>query len=223
MLKVLQKCKHPSLLVVTPLLPDHKISKETKISLQRNIIDFDWVSYSSNNLSSHNQESALEEYLKKYPKQEIKYVMVIDNDIIASRNMLYKMYSLLERAPKDVAYCYCNFEFKGYINKSFKHIPYDALRLLNQNYISMNSMIKIDKLKEIGGFKADPKINRLQDWALWLRFLNAGYFGILCDDTSFIAVSKIGDASSRSQENFNENYLLIRDLYVQPMTEGLIF
>ena len=222
MFSVLQKCKDPQLLVLTPLLPNHKISKETKTHLKRNDIEFDWVSYASHNNIPTNASLALENYKKKFPNQKINYIIMIDRDIIPSRNMLYNMYNTLSKSKKDVAYCYCNFEFRGKVNRAFKHIEFNAINLLRSNYISSNSMIKLDKLEEIGGFVIDPDLKRLLDWALWLKFLNAGYSGILCNSVSFIAESKTGDVSTGSDHEYWTKYKLVKERFIDPMLEGLI-
>ena len=40
---VVTECKDPEVLVVTPLLPDHEVSRETKVSMKRNNTRYTWV------------------------------------------------------------------------------------------------------------------------------------------------------------------------------------
>jgi hypothetical protein len=78
MLNLIKDCKNPEILVITPLRISDKISKETKISIKRNKVNFIWYSYSSNNNVAKNFSLALNEI-----KQLIslpKYTIKIDND-----------------------------------------------------------------------------------------------------------------------------------------------
>jgi hypothetical protein len=203
------------LLIITPLLPNHKISKETKIGLKRNEVKFDWISYSGNNNIPTNFDLGLTEYLNSNKKP--KYVMMVDNDIKPSRYMLDNMVSVLDRTDDDIAYCYVDFEFKGEVNQGFKNIQFDPIRLTKHNYISSNSMIKLDKLIEIGGVVKDSTYQRLLDWVLWLKFLSFGYHGILSLKGSFIAISNKGSISSRSDEDYKLKYNLVYNDFIKPM------
>ena len=201
MLRFIKEAKNPELLVVTPLLSNslckHKISRETKVDLLRNDINFAWVSYESNDNTAKNFANGIKAYREKYTP---KYVMMVDRDIIPSRHMLDRIYEVLKKSSNEIAFCYCNFEFKGEINKKFYNMQYDPILLLHGNYISSNSMIKLSKLDETGGVIVNNKYQRLLDWALWLNFLSYGYYGILCNSTSFIAISDKDSISARSGE-----------------------
>ncbi len=220
MLKILKESRNPELLVVTPLYVQHKISKETKVGLLRNDINFAWVSYESNGNTAKNFADGIKAYRDKYITP--KYVMMVDRDIVPSRHMLDKMYSMLKQSLTDIAFCYCNFEFKGTVNKKFHNIEYDPIRLLQSNFISSNSMIKLDKLDEIGGVIIDSKYQRLLDWCLWLNFLSYGYYGVLCHDTNFIAISDKDSISTRSAEDYNKKHKLVQQDFIAPLLEGVV-
>lgn len=217
MLNIILEDPKSEVLCVTPLLPGHKIRKETKIGIKRNDIPLSWISYEGQNNIPTNVSKGIAEYHK-----EPKFVIIIDRDIDPSRNMIKNMYDLLVKTPNQIAYCYCNFEFKGSINAKFVNIPYDPLRLLKSNYISSNSLIKYDKLKEIGGFITDNKYRRLLDWALWLKFLSSGYYGVLCTKSYFIAPTDERSVSAGSQEEYRQKYQLVHRDFIAPLTEGLI-
>lgn len=211
---------HSDILAITPLLPGHKISKETKIGLKRSDISFNWASFESSANIPINVTRGIEEFKHRY--KEPKYVIIIDRDIIPNRNMLMKLHRDLSRAEDNIAYCYCGFEFKGSVNAKFYGLEFDPMKLLNSNYISSNSMIKYDKLKEIGGFVIDNKYKRLLDWALWLKFLAAGYHGILCKDTRFIAIADENSVSAGTREEYKEKYHSVKEDFIKPMLDGLI-
>jgi len=221
MLKFIKDRKNnPELLLVTPLYLQHRISRETKVGLLRNNINFTWISYESDGSTSKNYAEGIKAYRAKYG--DPKYVMLIDKDILPSRGMLDSMYHLLSKTDDQTAFCYCNFEFKGAIQKRFFHIPYNPLTLIRGNYISSNSMIKLDKLDEIGGVIIDDRVSRLSDWALWLSFLSYGYYGVLCNNTSFVDISNKSSVSAGSQEEYKRAHELLRRDFIDPLIEGII-
>ena len=220
MLKFIKEIRNPELLVVTPLYIGHRISRDTKVGLLRNDIKFAWISYESAGSTSKNYADGIKVYRDKYFTP--KYTILIDKDVIPARHMLDSMYDTLRKSDKQTAFCYCNFEFKGTINKQFFHIPYNPLTLIRGNYISSNSMIKLDKLDEIGGVVTEKKYDRLSDWALWLSFLSYGYYGVLCDSTSFVDISNKTSVSSGTQEEYRRTHeLVVRD-FIDPLTDGII-
>jgi hypothetical protein len=220
MYKEIEINTHSDILAITPLLPGHKISKETKIGLKRSDCLFSWVSYESSNNIPTNVSAGIEEFKRRYKKP--KYVIIIDRDIIPCRNMLMKMEQTLSRANNEIVYCYANFEFAGEVNARFYGLEFEPMKLLNSNYISSNSLIKYDKLTEIGGFITDNKYKRLLDWALWLTFLKHGYYGILCKEANFIAMSDKNSVSAGTQEEYKLKYKLIKEDIIKPMLDGLI-
>jgi hypothetical protein len=221
MLKLLKDVKTPELLVVTPLYKGHKISRETKLGLERNDLKFSWVSYESTENTAKNFAEGIKAYREKYYTP--KYVMMVDKDIIPGRHMLDKMYNVLRKTNDDTAFCYCNFEFKGAVNKKFFNIVYDPILLLRGNFISSNSMIKLDKLDEVGGPITDQKYQRLLDWCMWLNFLSYGYYGVLCSDASFVAISDKESVSARSGEDYRQKHKLVKQDFIDPLLDGVIY
>jgi len=111
--------KHkPEVLVVTPLLPNHSISKETKKWIKRNKISFAWVvSIGENNIPTNVWNGVL--WYEKIAKYSPKYLLPLDRDIILGRGMIDKMYVCLETSKPDVAYTYASFRFEGAVNAEF--------------------------------------------------------------------------------------------------------
>jgi hypothetical protein len=118
--------------------------------------------------------------------------------------MLDNMYSVLKSSSKNEAFCYCSFEFQGFINAKFPAVPFDSDRLRVNNYISSCSLINTKRLLEVGMWVTDDKGFRLLDWALWLKFLKRGYVGIPDMRSSFVATATASSVSSRDANDYNE-------------------
>ncbi len=212
--KIIKESKNPKVVVITPLLPGDKISKETKRSIKRNSIEYSWISSTGNNNIPTNVELGLKWYLKK---NNPKYVLPLDNDIILGRYMIDRLFEKLDSYK--IGYCFASFKFQGYINVEFKNESFDINKLLQSNYISSNSLIHIDSLKKIGWFVKDDKYKRLLDWALWLKFLNNGIQGIPCPKANFIAISSEKDISASGKKDYKiKSERVIRD-FVLPFIE----
>jgi hypothetical protein len=203
MIKTIVKCHRPSILVITPLLTGSKVSKDTKKTLKRCKVPFEWVSYMGPGNPCDNAQKGFLEYKKK-GKTIPPYIIKIDNDLIVSRGMLDVMYNTLKGSPNNISYCYCGFSFKGHINLTIPAKPFNSIDLMKENYISSCSLMKIDHFIEVGGWVTDDRGFRLLDWALWLKLLKKGYIGISTNKTSFVAMSGPNSVSSRSVDDYNK-------------------
>lgn len=202
MIKYLVRHNKPVILVITPLLTGDKVSVETKKTLKRCSIPFEWISYMGDGNPCKNTQLAWNEYKKN--RDTPPFIIKIDNDIVAQRGMLDVMHKTLTNAPHLVSYCYCNFEFRGAVNQKFPAIPFDAERLKKTNYISSCSLIKSHRLDGAGGFVTDDKGFRLLDWALWLKLLKQGSIGIGTTRTSFVAMASPNSVSARGGGDYFE-------------------
>lgn len=212
-LKIIQKVNNPVLLIITPLLTGHSVFKECKHSLKRNTLPFDWISYEGEGEKPENLQSAITEYTKNYTLPE--YIQILDRDIICGRYMVDRLYNTLSTTKSDIGFAYCPFEFKGHINMKVTPIKYNINTLMVKNYISGNSMFKTTALSDIGFFNAEKYLHRLNDWALFLRLYQAGYSGILCENTSFIAISNKNDISAGDNDEYTISYKYVIDNYVK--------
>ena len=210
--------KNAEVVVITPLLPGHKVSKETKKTLKRNKVPYTWIHSIGNNNIPTNVQYGLDHYLYDL-KGEAKYVLPLDRDIILGRNMIDKMASILSNTPETVAYTYASFEFKGTINIKFKARTFDPVALCRDNYISSNSLIKIEELYNIGGFVTENKYKRLLDWCLWLHFFYKGYQGVPTPKTSFIAISTKDDVSAGSDYEYRTKKKHVFNDFIKPIIE----
>ena len=205
------------LLVATPLLPGHKISRETKVSIKRNDIPFTWITCTGEYNIPTNWWYGSQEYNTQLPTTYLPYILPLDRDINLGRHMLDRMLEVIKQSKEQYAFCYCNFEFKGSINNKFPCQPYDINRLLQGNFISSNSMMKYDYLEFIGGPVMDQKYKRLLDWALWLKFYQYGYYGIPCPAASFVAYADEDSISAGTAEDYKVKHRRVHEDFVIPI------
>jgi len=217
MLKIIHEDKEPKILVITPLLTGHTISKDTKNSIKRNEIPYIWVSYTGDGKHAKNVQNGLDTFINKYPIP--KYIQILDRDIILGRFFLDRMYEALVNTKEDIGFTYCPFEYRGFINIQFPPQKYDIERLLVGNYISSNSLYKTEVINKVKGFVVQEIYHRLSDWAMFLKLYYYGYIGTLCDKTQFTAVSTKDDISAGSREEFEKTAKLIRIDFGRPIIE----
>lgn len=198
---VVAESAEPKILVVTPLLPGHSVSNETKKTMEKNDISITWIASEGNNNIPKNAKLGIEWYVKNYYHMPEYYIM-IDSDIKMGKNMLDKLERILSSKPFDIAFSYASFEFKGHINAKFPAAPYNIIRLLQHNYISSNSLFRLPIVRKVG-LVTDDKYKRLLDWAFLLKLFYNGFSGVPCPDASFIARSTKNDISAGSQEDYN--------------------
>jgi hypothetical protein len=224
MYKIFHECEKPVILVITPLKPGDKISRETKVTTKRNDIPFVWVTYEGPNNPAKNTEIAYNIY-KEWHKEMPPYVFKLDNDIVMSRGMLDKMFYTLDgerRNNTNVGYTYCGFKFTGVLHNEFPIQEFDIVKLLKSNYISYNSLIRTDSLEKCGGFITDNKYWRLLDWSLWLTMLSYGIIGKPTYRASFIAMSKAGNVSAGSNDEYAKKYRNVYDDIIQPLIKKIV-
>lgn len=219
---LLPEVEDPKVLVVTPLLPGHVVSKKTKKSMKRNDIPFMWITSEGENNIPINLENGLNWYEKRFGSLP-DYYMMIDRDIIAGRHLIDKLYNHLSKKHSKMvkeihAYAYASFEFKGYVNAKFPAIPFDPIRLLQGNYISSNSLFYTPVAREVGLVK-DEKYKRLLDWAFLLKLLDNGYIGLNCPDASFVAMSTDKDISAGSQDDYRIKHQRVHEDFVLPVVK----
>ena len=210
------ECKNPEVLVVTPLLPDHEVSRETKVSIKRNKIKYTWVkSYGDKNIPSNALEAI--RWYKSFKKLPPYYIM-IDRDIILGRGMLDKLVAKLKSFAcfDKVGYAYATFEFKGHINQKFNADPFDINRLLKANYISSNSMFRSDVIEKVG-LVTDEQYKRLLDYAFLLKAFKMGYLGVPAPEASFVAQSTKNDVSAGSQQDYVVKYKRVFENFIRPI------
>lgn len=215
-INIIKSTKNPDVLVITPLLNGHKISRDTQISIKRNYVKYFWIAVEGNNNIPTNLLQGLNWADSDNLIRKPKYYIMIDNDITLGRNMLDKLFKKLEASKNElVSYSYASFRFEGSTNFEFPAVPFDAERLKKVNYISSNSMFKWNIWKEIG-LVTDEKYKRLLDWAFLLKCLSKGYIGIPVPEANFIAKSNPDSISSGSSQDYFLKHKRVIDDFVKP-------
>lgn len=216
-LKILREDENPEILILTPLLTGDRISKETKKSIRRNETSFVWASFEGNGKHADNVQKGLECFKKKYKLPP--YFQIIDNDIILGRGMLDRLYQKLSKSPKEIAFAYCPFSYRGHINLEIPAVEYDINKLIRNNYISSNSLYKTSILIEVNGFVTEIEYHRLSDWCMWLKLYRNKYYGILVKEAKFVAQSKPTDISAGSNDEYNLCKSLVIKNFIWPILD----
>lgn len=216
MYKEIRKAKTPKYLIITPLKEGDKISKETRETVNLNRLQFDWISYEANNNIPKNTQLALNEYEKLYKR--VDYIIKIDNDINMQSKLLDHMFNYLKKSKDNIAYVYCPF---SYILDNGQYISFkgkfDVERLIHQNWISSNSMIKRESLERVGGFVIDSQYERLLDWCLWLKFAYYNLSGMMIDSKSFTTPLNKNNVSARGEEDYKVKFRRVRRDFCIPL------
>jgi hypothetical protein len=218
MIKIIKAVKKPQILVVTPLLPDHGVSKITKRTLKRNNVPFFWVSSEGDRNIPQNALEGILWYKNKYGTLP-PYYMMIDRDIEAGRGLLDRLYKRLDKNPNNVGYCYASFEFKGHVNVKFPAIPFDINRLIKGNYISSNSLFRSSVIENVG-LVTNDKYKRLLDWAFLLKCYGYGYVGVPESNAYFIAHSTKNDISAGSNDDYRIKHQRVFNDFVVPLIKN---
>lgn len=216
-IKIIVESKNPQILVVTPLLPNHGVSKHTKNTIKRNKTPIYWISSSGNNNIPTNALEGIKWYKNKFGKLPPYYIM-IDRDIELGRGMLDRLYEKLEKTKTfvNIGYCYATFQFKGYMNFDFPASPFDINRLVHANYISSNSLFRSSVIEQVG-LVTDDKYKRLLDYAFLLKCFKSGYVGVPEPNAWFIAHSTKDDISAGSQDDYRIKYLRVYEDFITPL------
>ena len=105
-----------------------------------------------------------------------EYIIVCDADIVLRPDCLEKMFAALKAYP-ECAFAYSSFKWEW---KVFKSYPFDIERLKKMNYINMASLVRRG---DHPGF--DPKIEKFQDWDVWLTMALKGGRGVYIPEVLF--------------------------------------
>lgn len=111
-----------------------------------------------------------------------EYILFSDNDIIWEENALATLYYTLKNSQASYSYGWYEMEGKRYCDQ-----PFNSSLLKKNNYISTMSLLRTI---DFPGF--DEKIERLQDWDLWLTLLDRNKYGIYCGEKIFSTQKRNG-------------------------------
>ncbi len=128
----------------------------------------------------HNQENHGAPYTRnkgfRYSKGE--YVLFLDADSVLREDALEVMLDTL-KIQTNASYVYPNHKFGM---KKFRLFPFDAKKLKKMPYIHTSALLRREHFPKSGW---DESLKRLQDWDLWLTFLEEGHTGFWIDKLLF--------------------------------------
>lgn len=105
-----------------------------------------------------------------------EYVIFLDAAAEMQPSMLERLYNALEVSP-EASFAYSAFKWKW---KTFSSFPYDAELLKKMNYIHTSALIRREHFP---GF--DERIEKFNDWDLWLTMMEQGHTGIYIPEVLF--------------------------------------
>jgi len=218
MLKIIKEAKKPpKILIITPLLTGHTISNDTKTSIKRNDGTlYTWASYEGPGKHAKNVQNGLDAYIATV-KTSPPYCMILDRDIDLGRHFIDRMIECIEGTADNIGFVFSPFEYKGYVNAKFGPLEYNINRLMVGNYISSNSLYKMEAVRKVNGFVTEEKYHRLSDWAMWLKMYRAGYIGKLCPNAYFTAISNKEDISAGSMEEYAATKKEVFETFIKPI------
>ncbi len=111
-----------------------------------------------------------------FKRVSTEYVLFSDNDIKWRENAILSLLKALEEHP-EASYSYGAYKMGDQI---YCDQEFDEDLLYLTNYISTMSLVRT---KDFPGF--DEKIERFQDWDVWLTMLEDGKKGVYCGEVIF--------------------------------------
>jgi glycosyltransferase involved in cell wall biosynthesis len=100
------------------------------------------------------------------------YVIFPDSDCYLYDTCVSEMVEMLNNNP-GIAYVYCDMENIGHYSNIFTAGHFSEDRLRKGNFITVCSMMRLNEDTP----RWDPEIKRLQDYDLWLSWLDKGFYG----------------------------------------------
>ena len=188
-----------------------------------------WECIIINDGSSDNSQNVIEEYTPKdtrfqYVYQENqgpsvarnngishskgKYILPLDADDWIAATYLEKALAVFENQP-DIKLVYCKAELFGAVNEIWQLPPYIYENLLWGNMIFSSAVFRRSDFDKTNGYNPNMK-EGLEDWDLWLSFLNPSDQVFQIDEVLFYYRKK---AFSRTKYVEKNERHLLRQIY----------
>jgi len=145
--------------------------------------------------------------------QQPEYIIFVDGDVTFIPNVFQEMKKTLDASGPDIAYAYGHYTKRGYLSGRSPSKEFNPKALREYNYISTMSLIKFPILCRELDKPFIENEERLQDWSLWLRLLNAGYSGVFIDRIIFSAYFAKECISVRDQLDYEKWRQIIAGKY----------
>ncbi len=115
-----------------------------------------------------------------FAESQGEFVIFLDAAAVMRPSMLANLFDVLEE-NSDCSFAYSSFKW-GW--KAFPSFPYDTERLKKMNYIHTSALIRRE---HFSGF--DEKIEKFNDWDLWLTMMEQGHTGVYVPEVLFTVKS----------------------------------
>ncbi len=109
-----------------------------------------------------------------------EYVIFLDAAAVMDPHMLETLLDSLAENP-GCSFAYSSFKW-GW--KTFSSFPYDTERLKQMNYIHTSALIRREHFPMF-----DEKIEKFNDWDLWLTMMEQGHMGVYVPEVLFTVKS----------------------------------
>jgi glycosyltransferase involved in cell wall biosynthesis len=138
-----------------------------------------------------------------------RYCFVLDADNILYPRCLERLVAALEEDP-EATFAYPILEAFGMVDSYVEvggsplvsYFGWEPGRLRFANYIDALSMIRSDRLRELGGYTTDRRLHGWEDYDLWCRIVERGGHGRQVPE--ILARYRVSPTSMRSLTNLSE-------------------
>ncbi|WP_051217462.1 glycosyltransferase [Paenibacillus assamensis] len=104
-----------------------------------------------------------------------KYVLPLDADDTIEKTLIEKATWVLENNPN---VGFVSFWLKHFGNEDWVWMPpaFDMNRLLNENTVTVTSLVRKEAWESVGGYSEDMKMG-YEDWEFWISLASKGWLG----------------------------------------------
>lgn len=112
-----------------------------------------------------------------------EYILPLDADDKIEPDYVEKAAEILKTNPK-IGIVYCLADLFGIVNKPWELEQFDKNRIIFNNQIFNSALFRKSDFNSIGGYKSYMK-DGLEDWDLWLSFVEKGFEAYRIEDILF--------------------------------------
>ena len=151
------------------------------------------------------------DYAIKYATTD--YILPLDSDDLIENTFIETLYWTME-TNKDATWAYASdVGFGKWLYVSDK--KFDSELMKTENHITATSLIRKEKILELKGYSVAKRYVN-EDWHLWLRMLQKGYYPVKVNFYGFWYRRKKESLLTRINDEKNEeNKLRLRDLKIE--------
>ena len=176
-------------------------------------VSIQWLQVPDNRGVQEIRNLGFKMFRDRSPSRQSEYIIFTDGDVTFNPKVFKAMKRALEASGPDIAYAYGHYTRRGYVSGRFPSRSFNERELRLYNYISTMSLIKFPVLRDLFDKPFVEDEQRLQDWSLWLRLLNAGYKGMFVDRVIFSAYFAEKSISVRDQLDYEKWRQIIAGRY----------